>query len=244
MAITKEEVFEVATAIAQEGEKPTSINIRERLGSGSYTTITGYLKEWKISRRDLTSIHHQEIPTEIRDAGSEFVRLVWSAASSWVGRELTTARKLTSEQVEEAETQTQEAMTALDLVERERDELLRTKELLGSQCSQLVAQCSGLEATVTALRAELQNERQHNRTLSDRLGVEGAKVAALEERRKLEYERSHNLEAELQALRIERTELERRTQALSDRLTEVTGKAERAEERARQLGARLDAVRS
>jgi chromosome segregation ATPase len=235
MAITKEAVFEAATTIAQAGQKPTTINVRERLGTGSFTTISGLLREWRAGRKTVESVRNEEIPQEIREAGHQLIQTLWMTASSWLSRELATARKVASEQVEEAESQVQEVMAALEVLEKERDELIQTKDELNRRCQALESRCSALEATVTELRTELQNERQHQRTLSEKLATEGARAAALEERGKLEQVRSQQLQAEIEALRTERSELERRCHTVSDRLTIATGKAERAEERAQQF---------
>ena len=45
MAISKEQVADAAAAIQAEGLEPTYINVRDRLGSGSFSTIQKYLKD-------------------------------------------------------------------------------------------------------------------------------------------------------------------------------------------------------
>lgn len=47
MAITKQDVWRTANEIDAAGEKPTAVEIRRRLGTGSYTTITSALKDWR-----------------------------------------------------------------------------------------------------------------------------------------------------------------------------------------------------
>ena len=44
--ITKQDVFRVASEIDAGGDKPTVLEVRKRLGAGSYTTITAALREW------------------------------------------------------------------------------------------------------------------------------------------------------------------------------------------------------
>ncbi len=68
MAITKEEVFEAADAIEHAGEKVSSLRVREHLGTGSLTTITGHLKEWRKAQRD-NAVQTEDLPQEIREAG-------------------------------------------------------------------------------------------------------------------------------------------------------------------------------
>lgn len=215
VAITKEEVFEIATALMQTGEKPTSISVRERLGTGSYTTIAGYLREWKANRKSLESVQSEEIPLEIREVGTQFTRVVWGAATDWLNRELATAKKVASEQVEEAEAQAQEAMVALESLERERDKLVTLKDELSARWEELHSKNSTLEGSVSELREELQRERERNHTLSDRVTVETARSAALEERVQQREQRSQELETELQSLRNELQALRQTHEQLS-----------------------------
>lgn len=46
---TREKVYEIADDLLKEGIKPTQQNIRDRLGSGSLTTINKALNEWWVS---------------------------------------------------------------------------------------------------------------------------------------------------------------------------------------------------
>lgn len=46
MSSTREKVFEIADELLTEGVRPTQQNVRERIGSGSLTTINKGLNEW------------------------------------------------------------------------------------------------------------------------------------------------------------------------------------------------------
>ena len=45
--LDKTDIFKVADSLFQKGETPTAKKIRSYLGSGSLTTITKYLNDWK-----------------------------------------------------------------------------------------------------------------------------------------------------------------------------------------------------
>ena len=45
--VTREQVFETADALVREGQNPTVVAVRTRLGGGSPNTITPLLAEWK-----------------------------------------------------------------------------------------------------------------------------------------------------------------------------------------------------
>ena len=54
-ALTPEDVFLCADQLVQEGKKPTIASLRERLGSGSITTIHKYLTQWKARKNQPAS---------------------------------------------------------------------------------------------------------------------------------------------------------------------------------------------
>src|SRR5690349_14146348 len=64
---THSRVIEVADQLLEEGVRPTQQNVRERLGSGSLTTINRALNDWwhtlaqRISRRN----EHPELPEPV-----------------------------------------------------------------------------------------------------------------------------------------------------------------------------------
>ncbi len=74
--ITREQVYEVADTLTDEGTAPTVQAVRERLGTGSYTTISAHLGDW---RKD----HAGEPPAEVPDMPERVIgafRQVWRVA--------------------------------------------------------------------------------------------------------------------------------------------------------------------
>nr|WP_267785071.1 DNA-binding protein [Paenarthrobacter ureafaciens]MCY0975712.1 DNA-binding protein [Paenarthrobacter ureafaciens] len=47
MAISKEQIFAVADELDAAGQNPTLANVRKQLGSGSFTTISEAMNEWR-----------------------------------------------------------------------------------------------------------------------------------------------------------------------------------------------------
>jgi hypothetical protein len=73
MAITREQVFEAAETLSREGEEPTYITVRERLGSGSFSTISKYLREWKAAGKGKDEgTAEVTVPAEFRAALESF----------------------------------------------------------------------------------------------------------------------------------------------------------------------------
>ncbi|MES9902146.1 MAG: DNA-binding protein [Sedimenticola sp.] len=110
--VTRDQVFEAADALALEGQTPTVVAVRNRLGGGSPNTITPLLAEWK-EQHELT---HADALPPLPEQVESAMRQVWGAA--W---------KETQAQLE-AE---REALSALRKeLERERSEMLKEIEHL------------------------------------------------------------------------------------------------------------------
>lgn len=75
MAITKEHVFKAADSLAEEGIEPTNAAVRERLGSGSFKTITPHLKDWRELQEQAA-----DVPGSISNAMENTLRQVWVEA--------------------------------------------------------------------------------------------------------------------------------------------------------------------
>ena len=75
--ITKEQVYEVAAALSGEGISPTVQSVRERIGTGSYSTISGYLTAWRDE-------HAAQVPANIPDRPEKVEKAfeqIWATAA-------------------------------------------------------------------------------------------------------------------------------------------------------------------
>jgi hypothetical protein len=52
MALTKDQIWAVADRLAAEGKAPTLAAVRKALGSGSFTTISEAMREWRQRRKE------------------------------------------------------------------------------------------------------------------------------------------------------------------------------------------------
>ena len=69
--ITKQDVWRVASEIDSGGDKPTVLEVRKRLGAGSYTTITAALREWvKPGSEEETEV--DEVPESVAEKVEQF----------------------------------------------------------------------------------------------------------------------------------------------------------------------------
>ena len=95
MAITREQVAQAATAMEAEGVEPTYMNVRSRLGTGSFSTIQKYLKEWRTVGAE-TKPDTEELPEPFREVLQRFGLEAWKAVSVWARDELEEAARTSS----------------------------------------------------------------------------------------------------------------------------------------------------
>ena len=69
--ITKQDVWRVASEIDAGGDKPSVLEVRKRLGAGSYTTITAALREWVKPGSDEEE-QVDDIPEEVSNRVEQF----------------------------------------------------------------------------------------------------------------------------------------------------------------------------
>jgi hypothetical protein len=65
--ITKDAVFKVASQLRNKGIKPTVSRVREKLKSGSATTVHKYLSEWKNSNVEGTKLDPQQLQRQLAE---------------------------------------------------------------------------------------------------------------------------------------------------------------------------------
>jgi chromosome segregation ATPase len=96
--LTEEEVHLACTEIATQGERPTSLNLLDKLGRGSLTTITKYLTSWNASD-DAQAIEAEslpavvQLPSELSKEGEDLLKKMWNVAKNLTDTELEIQRE-------------------------------------------------------------------------------------------------------------------------------------------------------
>ncbi len=75
VGIEKQDVFGAADEILAGGKEPTIQAIREKLGTGSLTTISKHLKDWQASKRNQSPVAKAPLITariELKKAAEMF----------------------------------------------------------------------------------------------------------------------------------------------------------------------------
>jgi chromosome segregation ATPase len=77
VTISKDDVFHAASALRKQGISPTNRNVREKLGGGSFKTLTPWLREWR-GLQELAD----DIPVELSGVMDTAIRQLWAQAKS------------------------------------------------------------------------------------------------------------------------------------------------------------------
>ena len=78
MALTRDQVFKAAEALAAKGENPTLESVRALVGGGSFSTIGKWVKEWKQSPDRGKA--RPPLPDAVKEATLRFGAEIWALA--------------------------------------------------------------------------------------------------------------------------------------------------------------------
>ncbi|AJE54195.1 DNA-binding protein [Paenibacillus polymyxa] len=149
--ITKEQVFEAAEALAAAGKSTKVVNVREKLGRGSYSTITEYMREWRQARKAPATPKKEELPQSVLDLAGG----LWTAVMGIATESLEGERQVLEQQREEMEEEQREAIAFADnlLVEGEqlKEKLKELETLLANERSAHQATRNDLHSTTREL---------------------------------------------------------------------------------------------
>ena len=259
MAITKQDVWKVANEINKAGDKPTAVEIRKRLGTGSYTTITAALKEW--SEPDLGNTDElpelpQEFDERMQQAGADLFALASRGAEERFQEERI-AWALVKAEIEQDRA---EAIKIADLAEAGMDAMRTELEALRAELEQSKIQQHGLMQLAEERKAEAVKAQEATKSAQEQAYRLAGRVDALEAEIKAERAEAIKIadtaEAEMDAMRAKldalKAELEQSKiqqhglmQLAEERKAEAA-KAQQAtksaQEQAYRLAGRVDAL--
>lgn len=173
--ITQEQVFAAADELRDEGIAPTVQTVRERIGSGSFSTINAHLGAWKEQNAAQAVADIPEIPDKVQAAFAQ----IWATASRGAQ--------------EGFETQREALETTRREMERERSSMAQEIERL----EQALEEQTGLAEKVTAQRDDEAKARADAETRLASLTVENAR---LEERANAAEKWSGELKVQFEGL--------------------------------------------
>ena len=228
MAITREQILETASKLAEQGIKPTQTNVRESLGGGSFTTISEVLREWRQERDQTAQLQQIVIPHDITDKTNLLIAQLWETAQNLANDRLVAEREALSHKEALINAEIDESNKIIETLENEQSELtaqldtlnndnllLNTKNnelenLTNSLKTQLTAEKDRADqatAQATALQAKLDEQNAKIERLTAELATATATATNATETSKANAQRADKATAELKTLTIENAKL-------------------------------------
>ena len=167
-------IIEICDRLAEQGIKPTLEKVRTELGGGSFSTINPVLKQWKESRESNDSPATIDLPTEITAIGLKAAGMIWKAANDQCNDLVKAIRHEADQLTEQAHNERDEALGEIQRLESENQRLTakttQQDELIGDLRIK-AALAEKAEATISALRTELEKVQKEKATLDGMLIV-------------------------------------------------------------------------
>ncbi|TGP43006.1 hypothetical protein EN873_44785, partial [bacterium M00.F.Ca.ET.230.01.1.1] len=145
MAITREQILETASKLAEQGIKPTQTNVRESLGGGSFTTISEVLREWRQDQDQTAQLQQVVIPSDITDRTQVLIAQVWETAQTLANDRLVKEREALEHKEALINAEIDEANKIIETLENEQAELTAQLDTLTNDNSLLNGKNNELE---------------------------------------------------------------------------------------------------
>ena len=165
---TKENIFQTADELDAEGQKPTLLAVRKRLGKGSYTDISAAMVEWRAQKaakeRPIIEPAPQTLVEKITELGGQ----IWTSAL-----ELANGR-LESERENLAVVRAQ--------IEGEKTEAVQLADHITAELDMMKNRVAALEESEKVARSDADSLRIQVSSLSERAAISEARTAEIEKR--------------------------------------------------------------
>jgi chromosome segregation ATPase len=235
MAITREQILETASKLAEQGIKPTQTNVRESLGGGSFTTISEVLREWRQDQDQTAQLQQVVIPSDITDRTQVLIAQVWETAQTLANDRLVKEREALEHKEALINAEIDEANKIIETLENEQAELTAQLDTLTNDNSLLNGKNNELESFNNSLNTQLTTEKARSHQLQARLDEQIAKIehltaelatatanATTAQVQATEHaQRADKATAELKTLSIENAKLIGKSDTLAEQLTKA-----------------------
>lgn len=114
MALTREEIFAVADAVAAEGLRVRVAEVHRRLGTGSLTTVTNAIREWHEAHKPAAIVEQAVVPQSVTDRLTALGVEIWTQAQAVADEGLSKERQELEAYRAEIEDQQQETAEYAD----------------------------------------------------------------------------------------------------------------------------------
>lgn len=189
LGVTKDDVFAACKTLLKEGANLTVANVREELGTGSYTTLLPLIDAFKASFKESSekvadgASSLPALPAEISDQGGKFIQDIWWQATVQ-----------TNKKIDEISAQFKKELADMAAVVA-----AKTEEL-----SQVAGDITKLEKEVESLKADVEAKGQNLNQKEGEIKLLKAQLKEKDDEVKLYLERSVAAEKRLEFLKEEK----------------------------------------
>ncbi|MHC9035170.1 DNA-binding protein [Cobetia marina] len=183
IGVQYEDVQRAIESLMARGEAPSVQKIREVLGTGSFTTISDHLREWRQRRAEKRD---EPLTQAMPDSLTETLATVWSEAQSLANESLAHYRQ-------EADRQAESAREAEAQSQRRAEDAEQRLSALTEQLAGVQARLEERVQTLATLTSEREQWQQLQEKLEKRLTLAQEDVTALERTREHDHERHQQL---------------------------------------------------
>jgi len=237
--VTFEQVAAVADAMIGEGQQPTIVAVRDRIGTGSPNTIHKHLTAWRAARPQATAAA-PELPVSLT-----------TAIAAEIEKAAANARAEVESKLVRAQAEAAELANAGEALETERDELLENVVELTTERDTLAGKAEQQAADIKAQAERIEREQQAAEAArvdlakaqlkieasAERLGEQAAEIERL--RVALDSESKARITSEQQA-----AVLSAKLESMTDRATKAEARTEIAEKQSQQNAQELNSARN
>ena len=165
MSITKEHIYAVADVLNKEGIKPTLAAVRRRLGSGSFTTISEAVNEWKLMQLSAVEIPQEALPKILDEHLRRFGATLWVEAINTANSRFTQEHQTIVEQLNEKEIYYRELERLTVDYDNELEGAKSCIEDLRSEVEIIANKLGSKEEECIKLQQNLDREQSENKLL-------------------------------------------------------------------------------
>ena len=148
--ITQEQVFEAADRILASGQAPTYKSVREELKTGSFTTLSNYLGQWKKLKSEQALI--PQPPTEFQSSALR----IWNTAYREAERLFENGRREFETELGKWKEEKAELVSVIQKLEQEREIQLARDSQMQIQIAQIGHQLRQTEDQLTQSQTQLE----------------------------------------------------------------------------------------
>lgn len=244
MALTTQQVHDIADKLHKNGTNPTLANVRDALGGGSFTTISEAMKSWRQEHKDEQELKQVELPRGIDDRLQALGADMWQTAIDIAHERLAKEREALEVIKAKAQHDVDEFSESVKALEKEQDELLAqldkmtdTADTALATVETVTAERDALIKSLNDMKHQLELERTESKNAQSQLAearkaldikqteltanlAHAAKLEAQADSNKVEFER---LSAEAKADRAELKKVTSERDKISTAMAEIKG---------------------